>query len=739
LERKLTAILCADVHGYSRLMRDDEEATIRNLSAHRRTIDRLIEQHHGRFVNSAGDSVLAEFASAVNAVECAVEIQATLKAENADVPPDRRMEFRIGVNLGDVVVEGEQIYGDGVNVAARLESLAQPGSIYISASIHEQISNKLACGYEDLGEQYVKNIDRPIRVFRVLPNGTASMLRAKPRIPRGYWRGGVFSLAGLLIIAAVVVLVQHVSIKPPHTNASIPPAQSPALALPDKPSIAVLPFTNMSGDREQEYFSDGITDDLITDLSRLPGLFVIARNSTFTYKDKAAPLQQVGKELGVKYLLEGSVYKAAGQLRITVHLADATTGAELWAERYDRPMRDVFALQDEIVQRIVTTLNLQLALSQEGYLIPRSTESLEAYDDLLRGMKYLLNLTKSGNEKAGTMFEKAIERDPEYAWAYAVLGFNYLLGRALAFNPDPNGLQRALQLEQQAISLDDSLPLAHSVLAAIYVSIGQDHLAFTEAQRGIALDPNSAFGYFWLADVLNYERKSAAALVAVDKAMRLDPRNTDSYISEQASAYMSLARWNEVISASKRILMRFPDHLWAHACLADAYSFVGDDNDARAEVSEVMRTITRTPNSPVGYRVLAFVLTDQGKPAESLAAEEKAINLDPHDLDSALLGDLGLYNQGKANTLLRRWGESITAFKRLLSRYPDYSWDHAYMAIDYTELGQEDAARAEAAKVRRLDPQLTVDMIFPMVSLEHTALPAEIDRFRADLHKAGLK
>ncbi|MBV8362344.1 MAG: adenylate/guanylate cyclase domain-containing protein [Deltaproteobacteria bacterium] len=455
MERKLTAILCADVHGYSRLMGEDEEATIRNLSAHRRIIDRLIEQHHGRFVNSAGDSVLAEFASAVNAVECAVDIQTALKAENADVPPGRRMEFRIGVNLGDVVVESGEIYGDGVNVAARLESLAEPGSIYISSSIHEQVSSKLALGYEDLGEQRVKNIAKPVRVFRVLPNGTAPTSRER-RIPRSYWRGGMLSLAGLAIALTTFVLVQHLSLRQPHIHASIPPPQTPALALPDKPSIAVLPFTNMSGDREQEYFSDGITDDLITGLSRLPGLFVIARNSTFTYKDKAAPLQQVSKELGVKYVLEGSVRKAAGQVRITARLADATTGAELWAESYDRPLRDVFALQDEIVRRILTTLNLQLVLSQRGILIPRSTENLEAYDDLLRGAEYLFDTSKNGNVKARQMFEKAIALDSNYTAAYAMLGWNYYAGFILGFEPDPNGLEQALWLEQHAVALNSS-------------------------------------------------------------------------------------------------------------------------------------------------------------------------------------------------------------------------------------------------------------------------------------------
>ena len=352
MERKLTAILCADVFGYSRLMGEDEEATLRTLSSHRKIIDCSIEQHHGRFVNSAGDSVLAEFASVVNAVQCAVEIQTALKAENANLPPERRMEFRIGVNLGDVMVEGEQIYGDGVNVAARLESLAEPGGICISGTVHEQVGNKLALSYEDLGEQTVKNIAEPVRVFRVLLDGTRTASAKTRRIPRRYWRGGVLSLTGLAIIVGTIVLVQHLSLKPPHTHASIPPQEKPGAAAADKPSIAVLPFTNLSGDPQQEYFSDGITDHIITDLSRASGPLRHRRNSSFTYKGKAAKVQEVGRELGVKYVLEGSVRKAADRVRITVQLVDASTGDQLWTQRYDRPLHDIFALQDEIVQSL---------------------------------------------------------------------------------------------------------------------------------------------------------------------------------------------------------------------------------------------------------------------------------------------------------------------------------------------------------------------------------------------------
>src|SRR5713101_1153869 len=306
-------------------MGEDEEATLRTLSSHRKLIDSLIEQHHGRFVNSAGDSVLAEFASVVNAVQCAVDIQTTLNAENANLPPSRWMEFRIGVNLGDVMVDGEQIYGDGVNVAARLESLAEPGRICISATVHEQVRDKLALSYDDAGEQVVKNIARPVRVFRVLsePAIGGRLSTSTQRAPRKYMRRGIFSLAGLAILAAVIVFVQHLSLRPPTTTASIPPAQSPALTLPDKPSIAVLPFANMSGDREQEYFADGMVEEIITALSRIRWLFVIARNSSFTYEGQAIDVKQVGRELGVRYVLEGSVRKAGQRVRITGQLIDA--------------------------------------------------------------------------------------------------------------------------------------------------------------------------------------------------------------------------------------------------------------------------------------------------------------------------------------------------------------------------------------------------------------------------------
>jgi adenylate cyclase len=597
LERKLTAILCADVFGYSRLMGENEEATLRTLSSHRKLIDSLIEQHHGRFVNSAGDSVLAEFASVVNAVQCAVEIQSTLKAENANLLPERRMEFRIGINLGDVMVDGEQIYGDGVNVAARLESLADPGSILISGSVHEQLGNKLVLGYQDLGEQSVKNIAKPVRVFRVMLEGgaaTRTTSMATERSLRKHWRGGVFSLAGLALIAAVIVFVQHLSLRPPTTTASIPPAQPPALALPDKPSIAVLPFTNMSGDRDQEYFSDGITEDLITALSRLPSLFVIARTSSFAYKGKAEKVQDIARELGVAYVLEGGVRKSGNSVRITAQLVDAATGDHMWAQHYDRPLKDIFSLQDEIVGKIVTTLNLQLSLWETyGLLVTRRTDNLEAYDYFLRGLEYTWSsFTKAENEKARRMYEKAVNLDPNYSDAFASLGFTYFEDWGWRWSLDAHDLDRASELEQQAVGLDDSQPLPHALLGAIYLYKRQHDQALAEGQRAIGLDPNFAPAYLWMAETLTFSGKPAEAVVLAEKAMRLDPRNRDSYLYEICRAYNRMGRYAEAVPICKRYLAHYPnglDSLAAHVSLVNAYVELGRGADARAEWLEVLR------------------------------------------------------------------------------------------------------------------------------------------------------
>ncbi|HEV8715509.1 MAG TPA: adenylate/guanylate cyclase domain-containing protein [Candidatus Binatia bacterium] len=380
MERKLTAILSADVKGYSRLMGEDEEATIRTLTAYREVMTTLIQQHRGHVVDSPGDNLLAEFASAVDVVRCAVEVQQVLKDRNAELPAQRRMEFRIGINVGDVIVEGEKIYGGGVNIAARLEGLAEPGGICISGTVHDQIENKLALSYESLGEQTVKNIAKPVRVLRVQVEESSShksqvASQQDRRVGRAHHPWAHPSLS---------------------TQDSVLSTQA-QLALPDKPSIAVLPFVNMSSDPEQEYFSDGITEDLITDLSKLSGLFVIARNSTFVYKGKDAKVQEVSQELDVRYVLEGSVRKASNRVRITAQLVEATTGHHLWAERYDRELRDIFALQDEITQKIVFALKVKLTEEEQKRFRHSPTDNLEAYDAFLRGEEYCSRATKEAN------------------------------------------------------------------------------------------------------------------------------------------------------------------------------------------------------------------------------------------------------------------------------------------------------------------------------------------------------
>jgi adenylate cyclase len=595
MERKLTAILCADVYGYSRLMGEDEEGTLRTLSSRRKLVDSLIEQHRGRFINSAGDSVLAEFVSVVNAVQCAVEIQNTLQAENMEVPPDRRMQFRIGVNLGDVMVEGDQIYGDGVNVAARLESLADPGGICISHTVHDQIKNKLSLIYQDLGEQRVKNIAEPLRAFRVLVQPGSPSLRLWRA--RELFRRGAFAIAGVVIIIGTVLLVQHVSLKPQPSHASIQPPQSPSMELPHEPSIAVLPFVNLSGDPKQEYFSEGLTDYLINDLSRLPGVFVIARNSSFVYRGKNVSVQQVGRDLGVRLVLEGTVLKAANRVRISVELADAASGANRWAARFDRPLQDIFALQDEIVGKIVATLNLIFQLGPHGVPVSPATAplytpaNLEAFDCFLRGVEDEYGLTKEQNQQAQNMFKRAIKLDPNYVDAYVNLGFAYWLAWGWGWNDDPHVLGQVSEMAQRADALDDADPGVHMLLAMVDLFHNHEYAkAITEARRAVDLNPNFLPAYSWLAETLTHAGRGTEAVAWADKAMRLDPLNRSWYLLEVGQGYAVSGQYSQAIAALQEHLARYPDSLGARAFLAISYSEVGQEQQARSQVSEMKRT-----------------------------------------------------------------------------------------------------------------------------------------------------
>ena len=501
------------------------------------------------------------------------------------------MDFRIGVNSGDVMVEGEQIYGDGVNVAARLENLADPGGIYISGTVYEQVRDKLALSYEDLGDQAVKNIARPVRVWRVkLDSGKPLPRRPVGRILR---RGGALSLAGIAISIATFVFVQHLSLKPQRTSASISPQGKPGPPLPSIPSIAVLPFTNLSDDLQQEYFSDGIANQLIEDLSHLPGLFVIARNSSFAQKGKAIKEQELGRELGVEYLLEGTVQKSVDRIRIGVELVDAASGAEMWTQRFDRPLKDVFAVQDEIVERVVTTVGL--ILKGEEAKVPHlssrwPTKNLEAYDALLRADKYWSRFTKDDWVAARHWNEKAIALDPKSADAYASLAAIYEHGVLFGFSQNPQAdLDHASELAQQALALDDSNSLALSTLCEIHGHEKRFDQAITEGERAVALNPNSAVAYMMLGLALNIADRPEESVHAEEKAMRLDPSRPDFYALFIGQAYVNLGRYQEAIPLIKRHLALYPNNPWAQVYLIVAYSELGRDQEARAEATELKR------------------------------------------------------------------------------------------------------------------------------------------------------
>ena len=545
MERRLAAILAADVVGYSRLMEADEEATLTTLNAYRQVIDGLIADHRGRVFGSAGDSVIAEFASPVEAVRCAVEIQCDIEERNTDVSEDRRMRFRIGVNLGDVMVEGDNLLGDGVNVAARLEGLAEPGGICISGMVHQTIEAKLDLAFEDMGLQEVKNIARPVRAYRVVVEPSPGAVTAtRPQ-----------------------------------------PQRSPVT---DKPSIGVLPFVNMSGDPEQEYFSDGITEDLITDLSKISGLFVVARNAVFFYKGKAVKPVEVSEELGVRYLLEGSVRKAGNRVRITAQLIDPPTGYHLWAERYDRDLTDIFALQDEITEKIVVALEVKLTESEQEQVARRYTENLEAYDHFLRGRDQV-RATNETNAQAREMFERAIELDPSFAAAYAILSYTHWRDWFNQWSEGPQALERAFEAAQKAVALDDSLPLARAYLAWAYVWKRHHEQAITEAKRAIALDPNLAEGYARLGEILSLSGRPEEGVSLVKKAMRLDPHYPPNYLIYLGHAYYAMGKYEEAIAAMKRSLTRNPDFVFPHRTLAVIFSELGRKEEAQAQIAELLR------------------------------------------------------------------------------------------------------------------------------------------------------
>jgi len=587
LKRKLTAILSADVEGYSRLMGDDEESTIRTLNNYREMMKMLIEQHRGRVVDATGDNLLAEFASVVDAVNGASAIQKKLAERNAGLPEKRMMQFRIGINLGDVVEEGDRIYGDGVNIAARMEGLAAGGGICISGTAYDQVKNKLDLGYEYSGEHTVKNITEPVRVYRVLmePEAAGKLIGEKKPVLRRRYLAAVVIVA---VIAAAAFWTYYMRLMP-ILEETISPSKT-ASPLAERASIAVLPFSNLSRDPEQEYFSDGITNDLIAALSRFGDLLVIASNTVFTYKGKAVDVKEVGHELGVRYVLEGSVQKAGDKVRINAQLIEATSAHHLWAEHFDRDLKDLFALQDEIVQILVARLAVKITTTEQALAMRKDTENLDAYDYFQRGRAYYSHNTRSDNLLARQMFKKAIELDPSYASSYAALGWTYNVAVSYGWTEFPTKAhQRALDLAQQAMRFDESNASAHSLAGSVYTFRAQYNLAINELQQAININPNDADSYSTIGWILLWSGKVDEAILNLEKALRLDSSSERNAPWHLGMAYYLKGRYQDAQAALERGVIQRPNFVGYHIGLAATFAQLGHHADAKRSAEKVLQ------------------------------------------------------------------------------------------------------------------------------------------------------
>jgi adenylate cyclase len=541
VERRLAAILAADVVGYSRLMRDDEVGTFERLKSHRRElIDPKIAECHGRIVKLMGDGALVEFASVVDAVSCAVDIQREMAVRNAESPIARHIEFRIGINVGDVIVEGNDIYGDGVNIASRLENLAEPGGICLSGDAYRQVRGKIDATFEDLGEREVKNVAEPIRVYAIAPAGVAA-------VPTSW--------------------------------------AADALPLPSKPSIAVLPFINMSGDPEQEYLADGITADLITAFSKIRWFFVIARNSTFAYKGQTIDVKEVGTKLGVRYVVEGSVRRAGNRVRISVQLIEVATGRHVWAERYDRNLEDIFALQDEMTETIVRAIEPELGSAERERAMRRAPGSLDAWGLLQRGLWHHYRFSKQDSAEAQRLFQQSIKIDPNFALAHAALAHACYWDALFGFTPDVGTkLAEGLEHARRAVSLDDKEPFAHFALGRIQTLSGELDVAIAELEQAIELNSNFAHAYLGLGFALILAGRPAEALDQIIAAIRLNPHDPSiwTFLNNRALALFFLDRSKEAVEWIRRSAQSAPTILWSHVTEAVILADLGREQEAAA-------------------------------------------------------------------------------------------------------------------------------------------------------------
>jgi len=591
-ERKLAAILAADVAGYSRLMGADEEGTLAQLKAHRRAlVDPKIREHRGKIIKTTGDGLLVEFASAVDAVRCAVEIQRGMAERNAGVPQNRRIEFRVGINLGDIIHDDNDIFGDGVNVAARLEGLAEPGGICISRSVRDPVRDKLGFTFEDIGEQELKNIAAPIHAYRVRFEGVEPEARAallfRPRPRRNLVAASLIGLAAVCVVAIAVGFWPHRAPRPVPAQPVAAVASAP-LPLPDKPSIAVLPFTNIGGDAKQERLADGLTEDLITDLSRYRDLFVIARNSVMAYKGKVVSVQQVGRDLGVRYVLEGSIQVSDDRVRVTAQLIDAATEVHVWSDRYDRALDDIFDVQNEVTQKIAAALGPAttgaVIVAETAIARRKPPANFQAYDYYLLGMEAHLRLTKDGESQAIELFKKAIELDPQYARGYMGLGFVYadFAWWGWAGGNSQDWFEKAKVALLKAIDLDPTNNRAYTILGMVYVALNDFDRGLATYEQSFALNPNDPTMLMIYGDSLPLVGRAKEGAEMINRAFRLNPHHPNWYYTN-IDPFYATGQYDEVITRSRRVTGE--PAAWNLALLAMSYAQLGQKKEAAAAMA----------------------------------------------------------------------------------------------------------------------------------------------------------
>jgi len=586
--RRLTAIVSADATGYSRLMGDDDLETVRTLKDCRRLITETVVSHGGRVVDSPGDNLLAEYPSVVDAVTGSLAIQEKLAEYNRRLPAQRQMAFRIGIDLGDVIDDGERIYGEGVNIAARLEGLAEAGGICISGSAYEQVRGKVPLGCEYIGEQSVKNISLPVPVYRVWQDPHSDACRVKTRgVQKRHFKKPLAAAAALfLLLIGGVLAGAYWGL----FDTAPAPETLPEAGVRTRASIAVLPFTNLGKDPQQEYFSDGITRDIITDLARFPELTVSNSEEVFAYKGKATDIPEIGRKLGVDYVLEGSLQKAGSRIRINAHLVDAESGDYLWAERYNRNLEDLFALQDDIIESIVRELSLKIGKAEQARALRKDPSSLKAYDWVLRGWHHYNQRSRADNRQAREFFQRAIEIDPDYAAAYLGLAETRMWAVNYGYTEFPNkALQQALKNAVTAVDLDPFNANARGTLGYIYMRTGEYELAEIELKRAIELNPNDWRNYRHMGAVALYSGRPAESLTWYEKVMQFDPHISPGVLMNIGISHYLLGETAQAVPPLKEATTRWPDFLGGHIVLAAVYATMGRMEDARKQAREVLR------------------------------------------------------------------------------------------------------------------------------------------------------